>query len=61
MANETIKVLLMVCLLGGIRTAMFVSEVTEAQWRMLSQTYLDWLAAFAWPTATSGEHSHVPI
>lgn len=61
MANETIKVLMMVCLLGGIRTAMFVSEVSEAQWRMLSQTYLDWLAALAWPAAAPSENSHAPI
>jgi hypothetical protein len=54
MANETVKVLLMVMLLGGIRTAMFVADISAAQWQSASRACLDWLAALLSP-AMSGE------
>jgi hypothetical protein len=52
MANETIKVLLMVFLLGGLRTAMFVTEIPRAQWIALYHDTFEWIVALFWPAAT---------
>lgn len=52
MASETIKVLLMVSLFGGLRTAMFVSEIPKSQWLALYHEALDGIAALVWPATT---------
>jgi transposase len=49
MTNETIKVVLMVMLLGGLRTAIFVTEMPKSQPRLVYQTFLDWMIALVWP------------
>jgi hypothetical protein len=45
MTNETIKALLMVMLLGGLRTAIFVTtEMPKSQpWLVHPQAFLDWV------------------
>ena len=47
MTNETIKILLMVMLLGGLRTAIFVTEMPKS-W-FVRQPLLDWMMAHLWP------------
>jgi hypothetical protein len=49
MTNETIKILLMVMLLGGLRIAIFVTEMPKAQPWSLHSTFLDWMKALFWP------------
>ena len=49
MTNETIKVVLMVMLLGGLRTAIFVTEMPKSQPWLVYQTFLDWMIALVWP------------
>lgn len=51
MTNETIKILLMVMLFGGLRTAMFVTDVMPKWWPWLVQhrrAFLHWMAALLW-------------
>ena len=43
MTNETMKVLLMVILLGGLRAAIFVTEMQKSQARTLYRDLLDWM------------------
>jgi hypothetical protein len=43
------KVLLMVLLLGGLRTAIFVTEMPKARSRPEHGVVLDWLMAMLWP------------
>lgn len=47
MTNEAIKILLMIMLLGGLRTAMFVTEMPKP-WRV-REALLDWIRAQLWP------------
>ncbi len=47
MTNETIKILLMVMLLGGLRMAIFVTEMPKS-W-FVPQALLDWIVAHQWP------------
>ena len=47
MTNETIKILLMVMLLGGLRTAIFVTEMPKGWFG--PQALLDWMMAHLWP------------
>jgi hypothetical protein len=49
MTNETIKILLMVMLLGGLRIAIFVTEMPKAQPWSLHSAFLDWMIALFWP------------
>lgn len=49
MTNETIKILVMVLLLGGLRTAIFVTEMPKAQLWSACQGFVEWLMASVWP------------
>ncbi len=49
MTNETIKVLLMVLLLGSLRTAIFVIEMPKLQAATLYRGLLDWMMPLASP------------
>lgn len=53
MTHETFKVLLMVFLLGGLRAAIFVTEIPTAQRSSLYQAFLEWMTALVWPAAIS--------
>ncbi|MDE2065021.1 MAG: hypothetical protein KGJ00_21670 [Bradyrhizobium sp.] len=53
MTNETIKVLLMIMLLGGIRAAIFATEMPKLQAAMLYRGLLDWMMPPAAPARLS--------
>jgi hypothetical protein len=57
MTNETIKVLLTVILLGGLRAAIFVSEMQKSQFRMYYHDLLDWMMPPVWPTKSHERHA----
>ncbi|MDE1937155.1 hypothetical protein [Bradyrhizobium sp.] len=57
MTNETIKVLLMVMLLGGIRAAIFVTEMPKLQAAMLYRGLLDWMMPPAQPVPSHWRHA----
>jgi hypothetical protein len=49
MTNESIKVLLMVILLGGLRTAISGAEPPKSESWLGHKARLDWLRALVWP------------
>ncbi len=53
MTNETIKVLLMIMLLGGIRAAIFVTEMPKLQVETFYRRLLDWMMPPATPARLS--------
>lgn len=57
MTNETIKVLLMIMLLGGIRAAIFVTEMPKLQAAMLYRGLLDWMMPPAEPVGSHWHHA----
>ena len=40
MTNDMVKILLMITLLGGLRVAIFINEMSKSQVRMLYRTLL---------------------
>ena len=62
MTNETIKVLLMVMLFGGLRLAIFVTEMPKSQpWFVLHPAFLDWMVALFWPSMPEPASRAAPI
>jgi hypothetical protein len=57
MTNETIKVLLMVMLLGGLRTAIFVTEMQKSQVERLYRGVLDWMMPPVSPVKSHWRHA----
>ena len=57
MTNETIKVLLMVMLLGGIRAAIFVTEMPKLQVETFYRRLLDWMMPPAEPVGSHWHHA----
>jgi hypothetical protein len=49
MTSETIKILLMILLWGGLRTAIFVMEKPSSRAWSLYQALLEWVTMAVWP------------
>jgi hypothetical protein len=49
MTNESIKILLILVLLGSIRTAIFFSEMPTSRSHLGYEMLLAWLTALVWP------------
>jgi hypothetical protein len=49
MTNESIKALLMITLYGGVRTAIFVSDMLKSRPPARYQVFLERLTALIWP------------
>ncbi|HET7888765.1 MAG TPA: hypothetical protein VFL62_21280 [Bradyrhizobium sp.] len=57
MTNETTKVLLILVLFGGLRAAIFATDIGTARIGMRCRQFFDWMMPLVWP-ARSHHHRH---
>jgi hypothetical protein len=50
------KVLLMIALLGGLRTGILIAQMSTSQVSMLYRA-LDWIMSLTWPTKPAQHHA----
>lgn len=59
MTNESIKILLMIMLLAGLRTAIFATETRKSQPGY--RVFLDWMMAVVWSALALPNRALQPI